>query len=548
MRSKPEMGIPWAERRALLKGLGLSNEEMERPFVAVVNSWSEFNPGHSHLNEVAQKVKEGVREAGGVPFEVETLGLCDGLALINKRYILPSRDLIANEVEVWVQANMFDAMVMICTCDKIVPGYLMAAARINIPTVIVTGGYMEPGYHDGKQITFVEAGKSIGSYLEGLIDRQTMEEIVEGSCSPRGACTLMGTANTMCMVSEALGMSLPGNGTVSAASSELLRIARSAGQQVMKLYEQQVVPRDIITAAAVENAVKMVMAIGGSSNALVHIPAIAAEAGLELDCLELFDKASHSTPLLCEVVPNGPHTMWHLDKAGGSRAVTAELLPLLDGAAMTVTGKTVAENMQGALTRDESVIHSLAEPAASEGGIAVLKGNLAQDGAVVKQSAVPQGLMRFTGRAKAYSSEAEALAALRSGGIEAGDAIFILYQGAKGAPGLATVYGFTSELAGTSLGKKVALITDGRFSGATEGLSIGHVTPEAALGGTIAAVKDGDRVEIDVTARRLELMVSDEEIAERLKSWVSPTPQLTGFLGQYQKLVTSLKEGARLLP
>ena len=542
LRSKLDFGVTWAESIALLRGLGYSNSELDRPRVCIMNSWSEMHPGHIHLRELAACVKNGVREAGGLPFEFNTLTFCDGIALAGPEYLLPGRDLIANEAQFILDAHRFDAVVFLATCDKIVPAFLMAAGRVDIPALLVTGGYMQPGFHKGRDITFVDVGKAVSHYNEKRIDREELGQILDNSCFPGGACPLMGTANTMCMIAEALGMSLPGNGTVSATSGALREIATRAGGRVVEMLSEGLTPRQIITRKSVENAIRATMAFGGSTNSLIHIPAVAAEAGIE-ESVSLFDKCSKETPLLVGITPNGPHTLRDLDRAGGLAAVLKNLGSKIHRKCLTVNGMTIGENIADARVLDPSVIHSVAQPISRSGAIGILYGNLAREGAAVKQAAVPAKLMAHRGPARVFDSTPDAIQALRDGRILAGDIVVIRYQGAKAGPGIATTFSFTSELAGSSLADTVALVTDGRFSGATEGACIGYVSPEAAMGGALAAVRDGDIIEYDIRKQTLNLCLSEAEIGKRLRSWQPPYRKRNGYLGIYQELVQTLSNG-----
>lgn len=544
-RGELPFGVRWADKLAMLKGSGVTDEELTRPMVAIVNSWSEFSPGHVHQKMIADNIKIGVREAGGLPFEVNTIGLCDNLALGDPRYILPSRNLIAEEVEVLIEPAKFDAMVMISTCDKVVPGHLMAAGRLDIPTVMVTGGYMPPGNYQGKDYSVCEAARWVGAFDNKEISKEELEEILAGSCSPcGGACALMGTANSMCAVAEALGFALPANSTTCATHARLVMIAKEAGRRVMALWNDGVTARDFITQRGIENAIKVLMAIGGSSNTLVHIPAIAWEAGLRLDCWGLFDKNSWTVPQLCTVVPNGDHTMKDLDLAGGLPAVMKEIGHLLELDAPTATGKSLGENIAKATVTRRDVIRAASDPVSKEGGLAVLHGNLAPDGAIVKQSAVRAEMLRFAGPAHVFTDQDDAILALRDGRIKPGQVVVIREHGPKGAPGFKSTFPFTSELAGIGLGKTVALITDGRFSGGTEGLCVGYASPESALGGPLAIVQDGDMIEIAIPDRTLTLKVAEQEIARRLAGWHPGKPNARGYLGRFASLVTSAASGA----
>lgn len=546
LRSSLEFGVAWAERKALLKGLGLSDDDLLKPHIAIINSWSDMNPGHKHLRTVAEEVHSGVTEAGGLPFNFNTIGLCDGIAFVGSEYILPSRDLIVNEVEVIIEAYKFDAMVMIATCDKIVPAYMMAAARLDIPAIIVTGGYMPSGKLDGRNVTFVDVGRSIGESQSGKISRDDVEKIINRACPGPGACPIMGTANTMCITAEAIGMSLPGNSTLSALSDELNELASTAGKQILDLWREGITARKIITPESVGNAIKVAMAIGGSTNALIHISAIAAEAELGLDCGRIFDEVSHHVPLLIGISPNGEHLMDDFDKAGGLGALIKEISDFIELDALTTTGKTFKENIKNCSVKDSKVIRSINNPISTEGALVVLHGNIASDGALVKQSAIPPNLMKFRGPSKVYSSNESAIEALRNDEIEEGDAVIIIFQGAKGGPGLISTFPFTSELAGSKFLNSVALITDGRFSGATEGACIGYVSPEAALYGPILAIRDGDIIEYDIANRTLNVDLPQEEIDRRLKKAEIEIDIKRGYLGIYQRTVRSIFNGAVL--
>lgn len=546
LRSDLEFGVAWAERRSLLKGLGKTDEDLRKPHVAIINSWSDINPGHKHLRELALSVQQGVIDAGGLPFNFNTIGLCDGVAFVGSEYILPSRDLITNEVEVIMEAYKLDAMVLLATCDKIVPAYLMAAARLDLPAIIVTGGYMPSGQLDGERITFVDVGRAVGAVQSRQMTYERCNEIINRACPGPGACPMMGTANTMCIMAEVLGMSIPGNATTSATSTDLTRIAYQAGQQIMSLWSEGITARKIITKSSITNAIKVSMAIGGSTNTLIHIPAVATEAELEINSIEFFDQASNEIPLLIGISPNGDHLMEDFDRAGGVGALCNEISSRLEMEALTVTNRSIGENYKDSYTIDPHVIRSISNPLNGQGALAVLKGNIAPDGAIVKQSAVSTELMSFRGPAKVFYSNEEAIAALRDGRIKPGDAVIILFQGAKGGPGVISTFPFTSELAGSNLGESVVLITDGRFSGATEGACIGYVSPEAALYGPILAIKDGDIIEYDINARSLNAILGEDEIAGRLRTIHSKIKYKRGYLGIYQKTVGSLLKGAVL--
>lgn len=546
MRSNWEFGEAEECRRGLMLGMGYSEEELKRPLIAVVNSWNEYNPGHVHLNQLAERVKQGVREAGGLPLEVMTTAICDGMVLKDPKYIeVPSRNSIADQVEITVEGNFFDGMVMLSTCDSIVPGHLMAAARLDIPTVIVTGGYMPHGQVRGKEVLHIRAQDKVGTMAEGKIDPDLYNDLIAGSWGPCGACTSMTTANSMCMMAEAMGMTLPGNSTMSAVSSSIRLVAYKAGLQIMKLVEEGITARQIMTVDAIKNAIAVDMAVAASSNLILHLPAIAHEAGYELPWWKYFDEASNNIPLLSHLAPGGDYSVKDFDLAGGMPALMNKLLSKLNGDALTVTGKTIRENVEGAPCYNDDVIRSLDNPVSSEPGIGVLYGNLAPEGSIIKIAAVPKNLMTFTGVAKCYDGLHEALDALRAGEIKPGDAIVLRYMGLKGRFGT-TAFTFQEELKGQpELYNSCAIITDGRFSGGTSGLSVGYVSPEAALGSPLALIKDGDTVDIDVPGRKINMRVSNEEIAERAKSfnWVFPGSDYPRYLRLFSKNVGSMAKG-----
>ncbi len=545
-RSKWDFGVGSVKRDGILYGMGYTKREIAKPYIAIVNSWNEYNPGHVHLREIAQRVKDGVREGGGLPFEVATTGICDGMVLKDPRYIeLPSRNLIADEVELNVEANMFDGMVLLGTCDSIVPGQLMAAARLNIPTVIVTGGYMPLCYFKGRKIGLTEVSTSVGKVMQKKMDRAEFDDMVACAHAGQGACGSMTTANSMCCIAEAMGMTIPGNASVNAADKRLGAMAFEAGIRVMEMVKAGVTARDIITEKAIENAIITDCAIAGSTNLLLHIPAIAHEAGLDRDWWGFFDEMSHKVPLITAIAPNGKYFFNDLDRAGGMRALLDTLMPLLHGDCMTITGKTLAENCAGAPVYDRDVIRPLDNPVMNDGGLTVLKGNLAPDGAILKTAAVPESMLFFEGPAKVFSEVDDALASLRAGKIRAGDVAVVRYLGPKGRFGT-TAFAFQKELAGMDIADKVAILTDGRFSGGTSGLSIGYVAPEAAIRGPLAAVNEGDRIRIDVKAKRVDLLVSDKEIADRLSKvdWVLQDEKFKPFLRLFARNVTSTAKGA----
>lgn len=534
---------------ALYHSMGYTQEELGKPLVAVVNSWSEILPGHYHLRGVGEAVKSGIRAGGGTPIEFNTIGLCDGIAQghIGMKYVLPSREVIAASVEVMVEGHQLDGMVMICTCDKVVPAMLIAAARLDIPAILVTGGYMQPGLYEGRRYAIYEVSEAYGAYMAGKIPRRDVDELTKVCCPGPGACPMMGTANTMCCITEALGMSLPGNATVAASDAKLLQIAKRAGDQIVKLIDNDIRPSKIMSREAFENSIKVDLAIGGSTNSCLHIPAIAAE--LEVDIgLELFDELSRETPQIVAIKPSSDQLMDDLEDAGGIQVVMKELTPLLNLDVLTVTGMKLKENLERAEVTSREVIKPLGAPFHAEGGIAVLKGNLAPDGCVVKQAAVNLKMLRHAGPAKVYDSEEEAVEALTGSAIKARDIVVIRYEGPKGGPGMREQYDFMTLLCGMELDRSVALVTDGRFSGATRGLAVGHVSPEAAEGGPIAALMTGDIVEIDIPNRRLDVKLEDTIIVERMKLWKRPRALFKkGFMALYAERASSASKGAILI-
>ena len=544
-------GVPAAPNRSLLYALGLTREELERPLIGVVCSYNEIVPGHMNLDKIAEAVKAGIRAAGGTPIEFPAIAVCDGIAMghTGMKYSLVTRDLIADSTEAMALAHQFDGLVMIPNCDKNVPGLLMAAARVNVPTLFVSGGPMLAGtMNDGRRTCLSHMFEAVGAYYAGKLDDAGLEEYEENACPTCGSCSGMYTANSMNCLTEAIGMALPGNGTIPAVYSARLRLAKHTGMQIMKLVEQNIRPRDIMTPAAFHNAETVDMALGCSTNTMLHLPAIAHECGIELN-FDMANEISAKTPNVCHLAPAGESYIEDLDRAGGVPAVMAELLQggLLDGSVRTCTGKTLAENLEGVVNRDETIIRPLSNPYSPTGGIAVLRGNLAPDGCVVKQAAVAPEMLVHTGPARVFDSEDEAIAAIYAGKIVAGDVVVIRYEGPKGGPGMREMLNPTSAIAGMGRDKDVALITDGRFSGATRGASIGHVSPEAAAGGPIALVQEGDIISIDIPARTITLQVSEEKLAARKAAWVCPEPRIkTGYLARYAKLVTSADRGAIL--
>jgi len=552
MRSdKTKGGIDRAPHRSLMKAMGMIDEEIERPFIGVVNSWNEFIPGHIHLDKLADAAKSGIRMGGGTPFEFHTIGICDGIAMGHEgmRYSLPSRETIADSVELQVQAHQLDALLFVTSCDKILPGHLMAAARINIPSIFVTGGPMCPGIFHDRQVDLISVFEAVGKFQAGEMTEEELRDLEESACPGIGSCAGLFTANTMGCLTEALGMSLPGCGTSMAIDANKLKIARRSGMQIMRLLKDNIKPRDIMTEEAFENAIRVDMAIGGSTNTALHLPAIANECGIKLS-LDLFDKLSGETPHLTSIRPGGPHFMIDLDRAGGIQAVMDRIKDRLDLNCMTVTGKTLHENLRGLrilnLEGNREVIRTKENPYHREGGIAILKGNLAPRGSVVKQSAVDPKIMKHSGPARVFDCEEDANDAILGGKIEKGDVIVIRYEGPKGGPGMREMLQATSAVAGMGLSDSVALITDGRFSGGTRGPCIGHISPEAAEGGPIAIVRDGDIIEIDIPQRKLNLKLSEKEIRERLKKWKKKEKKLTGVLKRYSQMVSSADKGAVL--
>ena len=546
LRSKWEFGEASECRKGLLCGMGITLEEQDRPLIAIVNSWNEYNPGHVHLKALAERVKQGVREAGGFPVEVMTTGICDGMVLKDPKYVeIPSRNSIADQVEITVEGNFFDGMVMLSTCDSIVPGHLMAAARLDIPTILVTGGYMPLGQFRGKEVLHIHAQDKVGAAKEGKMDMDEYNGLIENSWGVCGGCTSMTTANSMCIVAEALGMALPGNSTTSAVSPRLYNSAYTAGKQIMNLVEQGITARKIITVESVINAIKVDMAVAGSSNLILHIPAIANEAGYDLPWWKYFDIASNEIPLLSHLAPSGKYNLKDLDLAGGLPALLKNLMPKLNGNCLTVTGNTISENVKNARIYDDDVIRTLDNPVMKLPGIGVLYGNLAPEGSIIKIAAVPEHLMEFKGKARVFDSLEESLTALRAGKINPGEALVLRFMGLKGRFGT-TAFPFQEELKGNKeLYNSCAIITDGRFSGGTSGLSIGYVSPEAALTGPIGLIKDGDVVEINVKKRAINILVSDEEIAKRKAefSWTFPANDYPRYLNLFVKNVGSMAKG-----
>lgn len=552
MRStEVKKGSTRAAHRSLFYAMGYTEEELKKPLIGVVNAQNEIIPGHMHLDTIAKAVKYGILEAGGTPIEVPAIGICDGIAMGHNgmKYPLASRELIADSIEAVTNGHAFDALVLIPNCDKIVPGMLMAAARLNIPTVVVSGGPMLPGRLNGKDISVSTVFEAAGRFESGQIDKNELAQIEHAACPGCGSCSGLFTANTMNCLTEVLGMGLPGNGTIPAAfNGARIALAKHAGMAVMELLKKDIRPRDIMTLKAFKNAITVDMAIGGSSNTALHLPAIAHEAGVELP-LDLFDKISKKTPYLTKLSPGGTHHIIDLNEAGGISAVMHELdkLKLISKSCLTVTGKTIGQTIKDAVVTRPDVIHPVDAPYRKTGGIAVLKGNIAPECSVVKESAVAEEMLKHTGPAKVFDSEDEAIAAICGRKIEKGDVVVIRYEGPKGGPGMREMLNPTSVLAGMGLDKDVALLTDGRFSGATRGACIGHISPEAREGGNIALLQDGDIIEIDIPNRTLNVKLTDAELAERRKNWICPPPKVTsGYLARYAALVTSAATGAVL--
>ena len=543
-------GIQQAPHRSLFNALGMTKEEMERPLVGIVSSYNEIVPGHMNLDKIVNAVKQGVAMAGGTPVVFPAIAVCDGIAMghIGMKYSLVTRDLIADSTEAMALAHQFDALVMVPNCDKNVPGLLMAAARINVPTVFVSGGPMLAGHVKGRKRSLSSMFEAVGEYSAGKLTADDVCEFEEKVCPTCGSCSGMYTANSMNCLTEVLGMGLRGNGTIPAVYSERIRLAKHAGMQVMEMYRQNIRPRDIMTEDAILNALTVDMALGCSTNSMLHLPAIAHEIGMDFD-ITFANEISAKTPNLCHLAPAGPTYMEDLNEAGGVYAVMNELnkLGLLHTDCMTVTGKTVGENIKDCVNLNPEVIRPVENPYSKTGGLAVLTGNLAPDGSVVKRSAVVPEMMVHEGPARVFECEEDACEAILSGKIKEGDVVVIRYEGPKGGPGMREMLNPTSEIAGMGLGSTVALITDGRFSGASRGASIGHVSPEAAVGGPIALVEEGDIIKINIPENRLELAVSDEELARRKANWTPREPKVkTGYLARYAALVTSAAHGAVL--
>lgn len=545
-------GLEKAPHRSLFKALGFTDRELSGPLIGVVNSFNEIIPGHIHLRDITEAVKAGVRMAGGVPVEFPTIGICDGIAMNHRgmKYSLASRELIADSIEAMVEAHAFDGLVLVTACDKIVPGMLMAAARLNIPAIVVSGGPMQAGRFRGRDVSLSNVFEAVGQVKAGRMAPEELAELEEAACPGCGSCAGMFTANSMNCLTEALGMALPGNGTILAVTAARRRLAKLSGMRVVELVRENLTPDRILTPAAFQNALTVDMALGCSTNTILHLTAIAHEAGVKLD-LRAINELSDRTPNLCRLSPAGPFHLQDLDEAGGIPAVMNLLLAagLIDGETLTVTGKPLKENIKDRTVRRPEVIRPVDDPYSATGGLAILFGNLAPEGAVVKQSAVAPEMLRHRGPARVFDSEEEAVSAIMNGNFQSGDVIVIRYEGPRGGPGMREMLTPTATLAGLGRDKDVALVTDGRFSGATRGASIGHVSPEAAARGPIAALRDGDMIEIDIPARRLTVLLEEREIAARLAALPSFAPKIThGYLGRYARQVSSASSGAVFAP
>ena len=552
-------GTARAPHRSLYYASGYTDEELNQPMVGIICAKNELIPGHIELDRIAEAVKAGVRMAGGTPIEFPAIGVCDGIAMGHEgmKYSLVTRELIADSVECVAKAHQFDALVMIPNCDKIVPGMLMAAARLDLPTVFVSGGPMMPGHlagndpanpYSGKNLSLTDMFEAVGGLAVGKVTEAQLKEMEHRACPGCGACSGMFTANSMNCLTEVLGLGLPGNGTIPAVTGERIALAKHAGMAVMNLYKKGITARQMMTAENFRNGLAADMALGCSSNTMLHLPAIAHEAGVEIDLHEV-NEISNRTPNLCHLAPAGHTFMCELDDAGGVQAVLAELAKknLINTNLITATGKTIAENIAGVKNRNPEILRPIENPYSDNGGIAILFGNLAPDGTVVKRSACAKELMLHTGPARVFNDESEAMEAVQKAQIKAGDVVVIRYEGPKGGPGMREMLAVTAALAGQGLDKQVALITDGRFSGATRGASLGHCSPEAAVGGPIALVEEGDMIELDINNYKITLKVSDEELAARKAKWVAPEPKVkTGYLARYAKLVSSADKGAIL--
>jgi len=541
-------GLERAPHRSLYKAMGYTDEELSRPMIGVVNSANEIIPGHVHLDVITEDAKAGIRMAGGTPVTFPVIGVCDGIAMghVGMKYSLASRELIADSIEIMATAHPFDGLLMVTNCDKIVPGMLMAALRLNIPTIIVSGGPMLAGSLNGETVDLISVFEGVGEVKSGKMTQKTLKALEECACPGCGSCSGMFTANSMNCVTEALGLGLPGNGTIPAIDAARRRLAKRAGMQVMNLVKKDIRPRDIATLDAFKNAIAVDMALGCSTNTVLHIPAIANEAGITLD-LDLFNKISKKTANICYLSPAGPHHLEDLDEAGGIQSVLKEIsnLGVIHHDTLTVTGKTVGDNLKGVTVKNRDVIRSVEDPYNKEGGIAILRGNLAPDGGVVKQSAVSPDMMVNEGRARVFDSEEDSIEAILGGKIRPGDVVVIRYEGPKGGPGMREMLSPTSAIAGMGLDTSVALLTDGRFSGGTRGAAIGHISPEAAEGGPIGLIKEGDTIVIDIPNKKINLKINQKELTRRKKTFKPKEPAIkTGYLARYAQFVTSASTGA----
>jgi len=541
-------GLARAPHRSLLKALGVTDEEMKRPFIGVAQAANEIIPGHLHLKEIAQAVKDGIRMAGGVPFEFSTIGVCDGLAMNHEgmKYSLPSRELIADSIEIMVKAHAFDALVLIPNCDKIIPGMIMGALRVNLPTILISGGPMLAGVYQGKNIALSNVFEAVGKFKTGSISEQELKEIEDYACPGVGSCAGLYTANSMNIWAEAAGIALPGNGTIPAVDARRMRLAKCSGMKIMELFKKGIKLLDIMTKNSIENAIAVEMALGGSSNTMLHSLAIAFEAGIPLH-IDDFNKISEKVPQLCSLSPAGECYIQDLDRAGGISALLKELSKkeIINLKEISVNGENIGENISNAKILDNKVIRSLGNPYNPEGGIIFLKGNLAPQGAVVKKSAVHPDMLLHEGPARVFNSEEESVQAILSGKIKKGDVVVIRYEGPKGGPGMREMLTPTSAITGMGLDREVALITDGRFSGATRGASIGHIAPEAAVGGPIAIIEDGDIIKINISQKKLDIKIEEKEIKRRLNKLKIPTSKIkSGYLRYYANFVGSADRGA----
>jgi len=528
--------------------MGLTDREIDQPFIGVANAFNELIPGHIHLDKITEAVKAGVRLAGGTPLEFGVIGVCDGLAMHHQgmKYSLPSRELICDSIEIMAMAHPFDGLVLVANCDKIVPGMLMAALRLDIPAILISGGPMLAGRYQNRKVDLISVFEGVGAVKAGRMSEAELAELAECACPGCGSCAGMFTANSMNCLSEAIGLALPGNGTIPAIHAARFRLAKEAGFKIMELVDKQILPRQIATLEAFQNAIAIDMALGCSTNTVLHVPAIAREAGIDLD-MDLFNQISQKTPHLCHLSPGGPHHLEDLDRAGGVPAVMKELheAGLISGAPLTSTGLTVADNMAPVRVLDDTVIRPLAQPYRQEGGIAILRGNLAPEGAVVKQSGVAPEMLVNEGTARVFDSEEAATEAILGGRIKAGEVIVVRYEGPKAGPGMREMLTPTSAIAGMGLDKEVALLTDGRFSGGTRGAAIGHISPEAAEGGLIGLVQEGDRIKIDIPNKTLTLLVDEAELAKRKEAWRPPEPKIKhGYAARYSRMVSSGSKGA----